>query len=70
MAAIYFSETLVSTYKSTRRYYARHKHRYLHCRENLKSHAGKQNICTNSFSVRHLSLRPYIEFYSNVRDFE
>jgi hypothetical protein len=36
METICFSETLVFTYKSTRRYYPEDQHRRLHRRENLK----------------------------------
>jgi hypothetical protein len=36
--AVFFSETLVSTYKSTRRYNPKDQYQHIHCRENLKSH--------------------------------
>jgi hypothetical protein len=36
MEAVCSSETLVSTYKSTRRYYPEDQHRHLHRSENLK----------------------------------
>jgi hypothetical protein len=38
METVCFSETLVSTYKSTRRYNPEDQHRHLRRRENLKSH--------------------------------
>jgi hypothetical protein len=37
MEAVCSSETLLSTYKSTRRYNPKDQHRHLHRRENLKS---------------------------------
>jgi hypothetical protein len=36
--AVCLSETLASTYKSTRRHSPEDQHRHLHRRENLKSH--------------------------------
>lgn len=36
--AVCSSETLICTYKSTRRLTAEHRHEHLHCRKNLKSH--------------------------------
>jgi hypothetical protein len=38
MEAVYFSETLVSTYKSTRYYNPEDQHRHMHCRKHLRSH--------------------------------
>jgi hypothetical protein len=43
MKTVYFSETLVSTYKSTRRHDPeQQQHRHLHSSEKLKSHQGDQ----------------------------
>jgi hypothetical protein len=38
LETVCFSETLVSTYKSTWRYYPEDQHQYIDGRENLKSH--------------------------------
>jgi hypothetical protein len=38
METVYLVETLVSTYKSTRRYNPEEQHGLLHRRKNLKSH--------------------------------
>jgi hypothetical protein len=35
---VYFSETLVSTYKPTQHYNPADQHQHLHCHENFKSH--------------------------------
>jgi hypothetical protein len=39
METVCFSETFISTYKSTRRYSAEDQHQHFHHCENLKSHA-------------------------------
>jgi hypothetical protein len=38
MEAVWFFETLVSVYKSTRNFNPEEQYRHLHCRENRKSH--------------------------------
>jgi hypothetical protein len=47
MELVYFSETLVSTYKCTRRYNPEDQHRQLHRREKLKSHTVTIQIRPN-----------------------
>jgi hypothetical protein len=42
--AVCSSETLVSTYKSTRRYSPEDQHRHLHFHQNLKSHIGNFSL--------------------------
>jgi hypothetical protein len=54
METVCFSETLVSTYKSTRRHNPE-QHRHLHHRENLKSH--KLDACFPSGRVAKSRLR-------------
>jgi hypothetical protein len=45
MKTVCFTETSVSTYKSTRRHNPEDQHRHFHCRENLKSHKLCSPIC-------------------------
>jgi hypothetical protein len=50
METVCLSETLVSTYKSTRLYYPEDQHRHLHRRENRKSHRKFLNQTNTNLS--------------------
>jgi hypothetical protein len=64
MEAVCSSETMISTYKSTRRHNPEEQHRHLHRRENLISYLGSVCLLVRlfvrfflSFTNRHVSWR-------------